>query len=192
MLRLALSRWRLCAAAALLLAAASLPAAPAAAQQFPDLVRSRYSPAAYYNYGEEGDVTIEVYVWGNVANPGLYEVPRDTNLGKLFSLAGGPAIGERSREQRVRLTVRLLREASAGDRPASDRPAGDRTVVYARTFEDDEAFVVEDDIPLQAGDVLVTEQYLRDRFTWRDALPIVSAITSVTSSIIAVIAVTRR
>jgi purine nucleoside permease len=174
-------------AAAGLLLAAGWPAAPAAAQQVPDLIRSRYSPAAYYNYGEEGDVTIEVYVWGNVANPGLYEVPRDTNLGKLFSLAGGPAVGERSRNQRIRLEVRLMREASP-----DDRPAGARTVVYERVFEDDESFVIEDDIALQAGDVLVSEQYVRDRFTWRDALPIVSAVTSVASTIIAVVAISRR
>src|SRR5690554_7804228 len=57
---------------ALLLAACFVAgSAMDARAQVTDLDRSRYSPAAYYNYSEPGDVTILVSVWGTVRNPGL-------------------------------------------------------------------------------------------------------------------------
>jgi protein involved in polysaccharide export with SLBB domain len=54
--------------------------------------QSRFNRAAYYSYSEPGDVTIQVYVWGNVRHPGLYQVAKETGLSELFSLVGGPSI----------------------------------------------------------------------------------------------------
>ena len=153
-----------------------------ASAQISELERSRYRQAAYYNYAEPGDLTVTVNVWGAVANPGLYEVPQDTRLSRLFSLAGGPSTGVQQRGSRRDLTVSLSRE-----QPAS----GERELVFEQSMEDD-IIVFEQDPLVQEGDVLTAETYTHDRFTWRDALPIVGAATSIASTILTIVAIRRN
>ena len=157
-------------------------AAPGASAQVNELERSRYRQAAYYNYAEPGDLTVTVNVWGAVANPGLYEVPQDTRLSKLFSLAGGPTTGAQRRGSRQELTISLARELSPGEAP---------TLVFEQDMDDD--IIVFDQDPLvQEGDVLTAETYTRERFTWRDALPLIGAATSVASTILTIVAIRRN
>ena len=130
--------------------------------------RSRYSQAAYYNYVEPGDLTILVNVWGTVRNAGLYEVPQGTHLSTLFSIAGGPAIGERHRRDRRSIVIHLSRA----------KPEGAREVVYEATM-DDEIFAMEEDPVLQEGDVLTVETIVRQRLSWRDVFPVVAAVGTV-------------
>lgn len=133
----------------------------------PDFDRSRYSPASYYNYSQPGDITIHVNVWGTVRNPGLYEVPQQTTLSTLFSLAGGPAVTPRDRREERSIKIRLTRRQ--GDTPV---------VIFENTMEDG-IFATREDPILQAGDVLTVETITHRPFSWREALPIISTAASV-------------
>lgn len=140
----------------------------AAAQTVPtDFERSRFSPAAYYNYAEAGDITIRVNVWGTVQNPGLYEIPQGTHLSTLLSVAGGPAAGPRNEREDRTISVRLFRQAG-----------GERGLIFQDVMQN-EIFVSQEDPVLQEGDVLAVETTVRQRFNWRDVLPIISASASV-------------
>ncbi len=135
----------------------------AANGQNTDLDRSRLNTAAYYNYSDAGDVTIQVHVWGAMRFPGLYEVPRETKLSELISLAGGPQVPERARRsvRRVQLQLHRLTDTS-------------REVVM--NLEMENQIVVSDADPvLQSGDVLSAESVVRQTFSVRDLFPIVSA-----------------
>jgi len=141
----------------LLLAAASTHA------QNTDLDRSRLNTAAYYNYSDPGDVTIQVHVWGAMRFPGLYEVPRETRLSELISLAGGPQVPERARRSVRRVQLQLHRVTDAS-----------REVIMDVQMENQ--IVVSDADPvLQTGDVLSAESVVRQTFSFRDLFPIVSA-----------------
>ena len=128
-----------------------------------DLDRSRLNTAAYYNYSDPGDVTIQVHVWGAMRFPGLYEIPRETRLSELISLAGGPQVPERARRsiRRVQLQLHRLTDSS-------------REVVL--NVEMENQIVVSDADPvLQSGDVLSAESVVRQTFSFRDLFPIISA-----------------
>lgn len=131
--------------------------------QVTDLDRSRYSPAAYYNYSEPGDVTILVSVWGTVRNPGLYEVPRGTTLSTLFSVAGGPSVAQRTRRQTRIIEMRLVRT-----------DGGERRPIFHSEMEND-IIVANEDPVLEAGDVLTVETVVRQGFGWRDVATIVGS-----------------
>lgn len=153
---------------AFVFAVASMGAARADAQ-IVDLTRSRYSPAAYYNYAETGDVTILVSVWGTVRNPGLYEIPAETTLSVLFSLAGGPAVTSRRKQDKRTVTARLLRG------PAQD-------VAFEIEMEN-EILSLSPDPVLEAGDVLTVDTVQRAGLSWRDVFPVVAAVASVTLAV---------
>ncbi len=146
--------------------------APTVGAQQIDYDRSRYNSAAYYKYQEAGDITILVNVWGSVQSPGLYEIPRGTQLNWLFSAAGGPTIGATSWGDDRELTVRLLRSVN-----------GQNQVVF-ETVMNDEVFIPEQNPVLQDGDILVVEKYTRPIFTWRDVFPVVSATSTVISVVL--------
>lgn len=72
------------------------------------------SNASAYTYeGSRSNVEklkINTYVWGQIAKPGLYIVPDDTDLLTLLSLAGGP------REDAKLTKIRIVRPTIDGDR----------------------------------------------------------------------------
>ena len=140
-------------------------------QNLSDYERSRYSPAAYYNYSEPADVTMLVNVWGTVRNPGLYEVPEHTTLSHLLSLSGGPIVAPRERREDRTIQVRLFRES-----------AGARELFFEAEMEN-EVIAIHDDPEVVAGDVVTVETVVRRRFSWRDAFPIVAAIGTVAIAI---------
>lgn len=51
------------------------------------------SRAAQYYLGDKDQILMNVNVWGYVAKPGQYVVPRNTDLISLISFAGGPKEG---------------------------------------------------------------------------------------------------
>lgn len=142
------------------------------AQRLSELDRSRYSPAAYYNFSEPGDVTILVNVWGSVRNPGLYEIPQGTRMNTLLSIAGGPDLvtSLTARNKRF-ITLRLLRNQGGEHRP-----------VIENTVED-EVVVTSQDPVLEAGDVLILETRLKEKFSLRDVFPVVAAIGTIALAI---------
>jgi len=132
--------------------------------QVTDLERSRLNTAAYYNYTEQGDITIKVHVWGAVRFPGLYEIPRESSLSELVSLAGGPSFAERNKRSSRVVDVNLHRYQGT-----------ERQVIYNTTMEN--RIVVRDEDPrLQDGDVLTMEAVVRQGLSWRDVFPIVSMV----------------
>ena len=151
---------------AILLVAASLLPCFATAQPV-DLIRSRYAPAAAYNYAESGDVTIIVNVWGTVRYPGLYEVPVGTTVSTLFSLAGGPQVTVRRKSVKRQVSARLTRGESA-----------DQAMVLDAFMENDVLALGEDPV-LQDGDVLTVNTVERQRISWRDLFPVIAAVASV-------------
>jgi len=146
-------------------AALCLFVADKADAQVIDLERSRYSPAAYYNYGEQGDITVIVNVWGTVRNPGLYEVTKGTTLSTLFSLAGGPLVTARPKSTTRRVTLKLTRGVA-------------QEKVLDFTMEN-QVLALETDPILETGDVLTVETVERRGFSWRDVFPVVAAVASV-------------
>ncbi|GEM_PF-641814 len=151
-------------------------------QEVLGLDRSSYNTASYYSYSEPGDITIQVNVWGTVRNPGLYEVPEGTRLSELFSLAGGPTLNERRRNEvrniRVQVT-RLQGEGSTG-----------RRIVFDETMTGGvEAFAT--DPVLQSEDVVSVETVVRAPISWRDASTITSVVTSVAALALQIIALSR-
>ncbi len=142
------------------------------AQRLNELDRSRYSPAAYYNFAEPGDVTILVNVWGSVRNPGLYEIPQGTRMNTLVSIAGGPELvsSVTARNKRI-ITLRLLRATDGQHRPVVD------------TQMTDEVLIAKDDPVLSNQDVLILETRLKEKFSIRDVFPIVAAIGTVALAI---------
>jgi hypothetical protein len=148
--------------ALLMLGVAAIPQA-AEAQAFEE---PRGATGAYYNFARQSDVTIRVHVWGALGNAGLYELPRETRLSTLFSLAGGPP-GSIAPLERRRLEVRLL------------RPAGDGYEQVFTSTMNDGIVAFNTDPVLQSGDVLTVEEYSRRVFSWRDATALISAAGTV-------------
>lgn len=128
------------------------------AQSPTDFERSRYSPAAFYNFAQPGDVSILVNVWGTVRNPGLYQVPQGTRLRRLISLSGGPNLTPSQRREKRTISLRVIR----GNDP-----------VLEETMEEQVSTTTED-LELADGDVIALEMTTQQRFGWRDIIPIVN------------------
>ena len=141
------------------------------AQNLNELRQSNLNTAAFYNYSEPGDVTIFVHGWGALRFPGLYEVPRGTNLRQMFSLAGGPQLGMRTKRSQRRLKVSLMREVN-----------GVPEVLYSVEMVN-EIQGLEQEFELHSGDIIVVEAVDRARLSWRDIFPIVGSIASVAVAI---------
>lgn len=150
-------------------AAASAPVRSQSISQLED--RSRYSSASFYSYVEPGQTPMRVNVWGAVPNPGLYAVPRGTPLSMLLSLAGGPEVTPRTQQERRKVILQLAREMEGG-----------RQVIYSATMQD-EVLASEEDPLLREGDTVTVDIVQRRRFSWRDALPIISTAASVAAAI---------
>ena len=135
--------------------------------QVVDLDRSRLSQAAYYNYSEEGDITIKVHVWGAVRFPGLYEIPRGSKLSELVSLAGGPQFAERTRRATRTVNIQL------------HRPDGlEKPVIY--NIEMENQIVVDGEDPtVEDGDILSFKSVVTQGFRWRDLFPVVSMLGTI-------------
>ena len=134
-----------------------------ASAQDTELDRSRLNTAAYYNYSDPGDITIIVHVWGAMRYPGLYEIPRETKVSELISLAGGPQVPARSRRSVRRVDLNLYRFNN-------DLPEN-----IFRIEMENEIVISSDNPPLSDGDILSAESVVRQTFGIRDLFPIISA-----------------
>jgi hypothetical protein len=63
----------------------------------------RPSSASFYFIAKQGELAMQVNIWGFVKNPGRYEVSTATDLIKLLSYAGGPT------EDAVLYNVKVVR-----------------------------------------------------------------------------------
>ncbi len=122
---------------------------------------------AYYRFADGVDVTMEIKVWGAVTNPGFYEVREGLNLSTVLSLAGGPQAPAQPRSTTSTFTVRLFR-----------LQAGGAYQLFTETRMENELRVLNSDPVLIQGDMIFTEAKVRQRFGWRDALSVVTALAT--------------
>ena len=142
---------------------------PATGQSL-DRLQETETSVAYHYYARPGDATVQVSLWGTVGSTGIYEVPEDTQLDKLLTMAGGAPIDARQRGQNpddIRITLYRTGED------------GDRQVIYEEPLEtliEDTRYPV-----LQDDDILVVDlERARTPFRFRDILGIVSSLASLT------------
>lgn len=132
---------------------------------------------AYYVFARPGEATMQILVLGSIGSPGIYQVRVETELDELLGLTGGTPLATSTRSETT-VTVRLFREGG-----------GRRDLVYEAPLE---RMLVEPGLypPLQDGDVLTIETITieRGRFGWRDAISIVTSLTSV---VVLIDAITR-
>ncbi len=145
-------------------------AASLATAQSLDRLQETETSVAYFYHARPGDATVQISVWGTIGNTGIYEIPEDTQLDKLLTMAGGAPIDARQRGQDpddIRITLYRADES------------GNRTVVYEEPLQD---LVENPEYPaLQDDDILVVElERARTPFRFRDILGIVSSLASLT------------
>ena len=119
---------------------------------------------SYYRFADVSDVTMEIKVWGAVANPGFYEVREGLNLSTVLSLAGGPQAPPASRSTASAYSVRLFRLQT-----------GDRYQLFTETLMENQLGMLNSDPVLMQGDMVITEAKTRQRFGWREGLSILTA-----------------
>ncbi|PEN12633.1 hypothetical protein CRI94_14050 [Longibacter salinarum] len=159
-----------------LLFACLLSTADASAQRF-GRIEDTQSNVAYFYHAQPGEATVQVSVWGTIPRPGIYEVSDSTDLDKLLTMAGGAPVEPRqAKRDPATITVRVYRpNSTTGTSPESDRTLQfeakldemlNGSVVYP-TLRDDDIIVVETILP-------------RQRFTWRDAISVLSSAGTLT------------
>jgi protein involved in polysaccharide export with SLBB domain len=127
---------------------------------------------AYYTFARPGQNTIEVLVLGG-GRSGIYEIGENINLGKLMALAGGGGAGGNAK-----VTVSLFR-----------LEGGERTRVLRERLN---ALAERPEYPpLREGDVVRIEVRQSQQFGWRDALNIVTTLSSLTFTILRVFDIRR-
>ncbi len=145
-----------------LLALALFTTLPATAQVAPDLQMSGVSYKTYYS---EGELTMQVFLISSTGSTGIYEIGTDTRLLELITLAGfAPPV--RQERSITRNTISVV------------RPRLGQEPIYSARIEQ---FVQEPERhpTLEEGDVIMIESAQKSRFTWREAVSIVSGVSSV-------------
>jgi len=150
--------------------ASAWTADPAHGQRFGRIDETQ-SNVAYFYHAQPGDATVQVSVWGTIPRPGIYEVPDSTDLDKLLTMAGGAPLEPRQENRdAATINVRVYRPT----------PDSARSVLFASSIEN---MLSEDtEYPLlRDDDILVIETIQpRRRFTWRDALSVLSSLGTLT------------
>jgi len=138
---------------------------PAHAQQFGDI---RTEGTSYRVFARPGENTVQVYVLGDLGQPGVYSVGADTELAQLVALTGGPGGTTRGRSD---TTIRLYRAEN-----------GQRELIYEAELDE---FIERSDVhpDLQSGDILQVETIQREGFGWRDGLRILTAAASLSFAV---------
>ena len=166
-----------------------LDVSPAQGQRF-GRIEETQSNVAYFYHAQPGEATVQVSLWGTIPQPGIYEIPDSTDLDKLLTMAGGAPVEPRQENRDPsRVVVRVYRpDASPPDGPpaassrddAPEESADDRTLLFKSTL--DAMLRGETDYPtLRDDDIVVVETIRpRQRFTWRDAVSILSSAGTLT------------
>lgn len=151
----------------ILLVLLALPALATNAQTFGEVEDRQTNVSSYYFHVLPGEATMQVYVWGTVRSPGLYVVSRETDLGEVLSLAGGPQLREINDNDRREVTIQLYH--TDGET---------RTIAYEALLEE---MVAEPGAypPLQEGDVIQVATHEIRGFSWRDVFTIAGAVAAV-------------
>lgn len=124
------------------------------------------SGVPYKVFAESGEATIRVYVLGSQGGTGIYEIGADTRFDELLTLAAVAPTASQPRT-RQRVTVRLYHQEG-----------GQRVLVFEERLEDLLQMNPNRYPELQNGDFVQVEVQNRNRFGWRDALQIVSSLST--------------
>jgi hypothetical protein len=119
---------------------------------------------SFHRFSRPGEATVRVWVVADTRS-GLYEIGESVSLGELLVLSGtGPGIV--TLRERRNTTVRVYR----GDRTQ-------RGMIYEASFED--MLQNPGEYPsLRTEDAVVVETRVRERFTWRETLQLVSTAST--------------
>lgn len=116
--------------------------------------------AARYYLGDRDQVVMSVNIWGYVQKPGVYFVPRNTDLISLISFAGGPREGANMSEVTIVRAGEV--KATNGDTISSD---DDKVPVLRVDVKQSLQSGRVSNIPvLQAGDTVVIRETGGRRF----------------------------
>ena len=134
---------------------------------FAQINRQNALPVAFYRHVEPGQATMQVRVWGDVVEAGIYEVQAGTDLLELIFLAGGPAGGIGRSAERRSTAIQLSRKGND---------------VWGIIFEADLDALTGQRQPypsLLDGDALKIDVEVRRVFSWRDGFTIVGAVGTI-------------
>jgi len=135
--------------------------------------RQSLSGTAFYYISKAGEITMTVNLWGNVKNPGRYEIPISTDLVELLSFAGGPS--GRATLDAVRI-VRTVRRDNLM-----------RKVEFEVNLDEMQK-LDEKALDLEPGDTVIIEGGNMD---FRDYALIISTVAAVTAAIASIVRVTQ-
>ncbi len=130
------------------------------------------SQAAYYYLSKPGEITMQVNLWGNVKNPGRYEIPISTDIVQLISFAGGPL------PEADLGTVRIIRIAREG---------GSKKVQFSINMNRIDQ-IDEQALSLHPGDTIFID---RVSFTFESFVGILTTAATVAIAVASVINVTK-
>lgn len=131
------------------------------------------SAAAYYYISKSGEITMPLNLWGQVKNPGRYEVPISTDLVQLLSFAGGP-LGD-AKMSAVKVTRIERRE--------DEVKKMEFTLNLERLDKLDSQT-----LSLRPGDTIYVE---RTPFGWPDAVNLLTAASTVAIAVATIISLSR-
>lgn len=173
----------------LVLLVASLFVSDAEAQRF-SRIEDTQSNVAYFYHAKPGEATVQVSVWGAVKQSGIYEVPDSTRLDKLLTMAGGAPLQIRQEgREPAEVNVYVYRPTSGrsgGDnQPGTDQPDTDQSgMTQTLLFSSSMDAMLEGDVsyPTFRDDDIVVIEVIepRQRFTWRDALQVLTSVGTLT------------
>jgi hypothetical protein len=168
---------RIVGALCLLIALIGFLDAPTAHGQRFGRIEDTQSNVAYFYHAQPGEATVQVSVWGTIPRPGIYEVPDSTDLDKLLTMAGGAPVEPRQANRDPSTIIVRVYRADGENVP---NETSDRALIFESeldkmlkgnvmypTFRDDDIIVVETIRP-------------RQRFTWRDAISVLSSVGTLT------------
>lgn len=140
---------------------------------------------SYYNFTSVTGCDLKVSVWGYVNNPGRYVVPCETNLIDLLSFCGGPL--ERGAESFL-YRVKIVRRGGVDNESEIARVYEVDVEKYLRLTEYP---MSTNELNLMPGDLIIVDGKEARGDTILRIAQIVVAITSIITSTIAVVNLTK-
>lgn len=150
------------------------------AQDFGSVEDRRTNATTYIYFVMPGEATMQVYVWGTVRQPGLYEVRNGATLDELLSLAGGPLATPTQDRDRREVVVRVYRPSGEG-----------RSLVYEAMLEDS-VREPQNHPRLQSEDVVEVDMRIIRPFGLRETMSVVGGLGGVIAIILQVVALSTR
>jgi hypothetical protein len=152
----------------------------AQAQRF-GRIEETQSNVAYFYHARPGEATVQVSVWGTIPRPGIYEIPDSTDLDKLLTMAGGAPVEPRQENRDpATITVKVYRPDFASPTTPAPNQSAERTLLFSSELKDMLSGTVAYPV-LRDEDIVVVEVIKpQRRFTWRDALSVLSSVGTIT------------